>query len=134
MHDYDDTVIFFCYTVKGFDVLKRKESLEVKRISETVDTALRELNNLFDNIKKGVVTWKEVESYRKQTGKLQILYKAANAGKTPLVPQFTEVSIAIQECVKKLEILKEYRLKLSAVMEYCKCISEGMYVDIYFGW
>ena len=98
----------------------------MKDVSETVHTALLELNKLSDNIKKGAVTGKEVESYKKQTSKLQVLYEAANTGNTPLVPQFTEVSSAIKDCVKKLEILKEYRLKLTVVMEYCKYISEGM--------
>ena len=98
----------------------------MKDISETVHVALLQLKNLSDDIKNGAVTGKEVVSYRKQTRKLQVLYEAANIGNTPLVPQFTEVSIAIEECVKMLGILKEYRLKLSVVMEYCKCISKGM--------
>ena len=119
----------FC-TVKACTTLTRKESLEVddmKDISETVHAALLQLNNLSDDIKNGIVTGKEVEGYRKQA-KLQVLYEAANIGKSPLVPQFTEVSIAIQVCVKKLEILEEYRSKLSVVMEYCKCISKGTYL------
>ena len=100
----------------------------MKDISETVHAALLQLNNLSDDIKKGVVTGKEVEGYREQISKnkLQVLYEAANIGKTPLVPQFSEVSSAIEECVKKLRILKEHRVKLSVVMEYCKCISKGM--------
>lgn len=98
----------------------------MKDISETLHTVLLQLKKLSDDIKSGAVTGKEVESYRKQTGKLQVLYEAANTGKTPLVPQFTEVSIAVEECVKIIGILKEYRLKLSVVMEYCKCISKGM--------
>ena len=104
----------------------------MKGISETVHAALLQLNNLSDNIKKGAVTGKEVKGYREKIikSKLQALYEAANIEKTSLLPQFTEVSSAIEECVKKLGILEEYRLKLSVVMEYCKCISKGMETPI----
>ena len=98
----------------------------MKDISEIVHTALVKLNKLSDDIKEAAVTGKEVESYRKQSSKLQVLYEAANIGNTPLVPQFIEVSIAINDCITKLEKLKEYRLKLTVVMDYCKCISKGI--------
>ena len=129
---HDNTMIAFIillYEVKGCTTLKGKESLEVddiKDISEIVHAALMELNKLSDDIKEAVVTGKEVESYRKQSSKLQVLYEAANIGNTPLAPQFTEVSSAIKDCVTKLEKLTEYRLKLTVVMDYCKCISKGM--------
>ena len=103
----------------------------MKDISEIVHAALMKLIKLCDDIKEAAVTGKEVESYRKQSSKLQVLYEAANTGNTPLVPRFTEVSIFIKDCVTKLEKLKEHRLKLTVVMDYCKCISKGMYVNTF---
>ena len=85
-----------------------------------------EVVKLYDAIKKGTVTGKEIENYTEQASRLQVLCEAANTGSTHLAPQFTQFSSAIQVCVKKLETVKDYRLKLVVMMDYCKRISKGM--------
>ena len=128
-------VISCFFKVKGVVTLQNKKSLEVddvKDISEIVYSALLRLNKLSVDIKEGAVTGKEVESFRKQISKLQVLYEAANTGNTSLVPQFIEISDAIEVCVEKIEAVKLYRSKLNVVMEYCKCISKGMQILYYF--
>ena len=117
------------HEVKGCDIIKAKDSLTVdvmKNTSKIVHSALKKLNSLPDDIRNGAVTGKEVENYEEQVAKLQVLYEAANIGKTKLVPSFTKVTDALKICVKKLNTVKEYRKKLLVVTDYCKLISEGM--------
>ena len=101
----------------------------MKEISEIVHAALIELTKLCDDIKKATVTGKEVEIYKRQSSRLQVLYEAANIGVTPLVPQFNEVKDAVEDCVKKLAAVKQYRSKLLVVVDYCKHISKGTSPD-----
>lgn len=86
------------------------------------------LTELCNDVKKGKVTEREIETLRVNANYkvLQGLYEAANVGKSPLVPQFYEISTAMQVCVEKLKAVKECRIKLVVVMEYCKRISKGM--------
>ena len=122
-------IVFYFHKVSGCVTIQSKESLEVDDIEDAsgiVHSALLRLNKLSVDIKECTVTVKEVEIYRKQISKLQILYEAANTGNTLLVPQFTEISDAIKTCVRKIEAVKEYRGKLNVVMDYCKFISKGM--------
>ena len=110
--------------------MKRKDPLKVDDLKETsviVHAALRELNDLPNNITKGAVTGKEVEKYRKQanSNRLKVLCEAGNVGKSKLAPEFTEISIALQVCVDKLDMVKEYRIKLVVVKDYCEHISKG---------
>ena len=128
-------MIFICiycfHVVKGCGTMKRKDPLkvdDVKETSEIVHAALKELNFLPDNISKGVVTGKEVENYKKQSNRLKVLCEAGNIGKSKLVPQFAEISVALQVCVDKLNMVKEYRVKLIVVKDYCNLISQGMYI------
>ena len=104
---------------------------DIKDISEIVHSALVTLNKLSVDIRGYTVTVEEAESYRKQISKFQSLYEAANIGHTPLVPQFAEISNGIEACVQKVVAVKEYRSKLNVVMDYCKCISKGMYTYMY---
>jgi len=86
------------------------------------------LAKLYDDLTKSTVTGREVENYRKQANSLQVLCEAANLGSSQLAPQFTKIDSAMQNCVDKLKTVKEYRVKLAVVMEYCKPISsKGMY-------
>ena len=124
----------YCFhEVKGCDAMKRKGSLkvdDVKETSEIVHAALKELNDLPDSISKGAITGKEVENYKRQADKLKVLCEAGNIGKSELVPQINEISIALQVCVDKLNIVKEYRVKLVVVKDYCELISKGSYVAV----
>ena len=99
---------------------------DLKETSEIVHAALRELTKLYNDIKKATVTGREIENYRRQSSRLQVLYEAANIGSTPLAPQFNEVKDAVEDCVKKLAAVKQYRSKLLVVVDYCKHISKGM--------
>lgn len=122
-------ILIFFYKVKGCATIKRKENLEVddlKKISDIVHAALLEIAKLYDDIKKSTVTGKEIENYKEKAGRLQVLCEAANTGSAQLAPQFTQFSSAIQVCVEKLKVVKDYRLKLVVVMDYCKRISKGM--------
>ena len=95
--------IYCFHVVKGCDTVKKKDFLkvdDVKETSEIVHAALKELNDLPDNISRGAVTGKEVENFKKQANRLKVLCEAGNVGKSKLVPQFTEISIALQVCVK----------------------------------
>lgn len=138
------------YQVKGYTIVNGKELAEVddlkgtnedskgltedpkgtsegpKGTSEVVHAAVHALKKLCNDIKESAVTGKEVESYRKEANKLQILCEAANIGNTQLVPQFTEISEAIQECLDKLEVVKEYHSKLVVVVDYYNDISKSM--------
>ena len=121
--------IYCFHVVKGCDTVKKKDFLkvdDVKETSEIVHAALKELNDLPDNISRGAVTGKEVENFKKQANRLKVLCEAGNVGKSKLVPQFTEISIALQVCVNKLNAVKEYRAKLIVVKDYCNHISKGM--------
>ena len=128
-------LFMYCFNeVKGCDAMKRKDTLkvdDVKETSEIVHAALKQLNSLPDNISKGAVTGKEVENYKKQANRLKVLCEAGNIGKSKLVPQFTEISIALQVCVDKLNMVKEYQVKLVVVKDYCKLISKGMYYNLF---
>ena len=98
----------------------------MEETSEIVHAALLELTKLYSDIKKGTVTGREIESYRRQISRLQLLYEAAYIGTTPLACQFSEVKDAIEDCIKKLTAVKQYRSKLLVVVDYCKHISKGM--------
>ena len=87
-----------------------------------------ELIKLYEEIKKGKITKKELETYSQQANELQVLYGAANIGSTLLIPQFTEVSSALKVCVKKFNTVEDYRLKLVAMVDYCKHLSKGMII------
>ena len=119
--------IVLFYEVKGCAFIKRKDSLkvdDVKETSEIVHAALMTLIKLHGDIKNARVTGKEVETYRKEANNLHCLYEAV---KTVIsVPQYAEVSSALEVCVKKLNTVKVYRLKLIVVVHYYKRISEGM--------
>ena len=111
-------------------MINGKDSLtvdDIKGTSEIVHSALKELSSLPDDIRNGAVTGKEVQYYEKQVSKLQALYEAANIGKMKLVPPFAKITDALKICVKKLNVVKQYRKKLVVVTDYCKLISEGMY-------
>jgi len=112
-----------------------KEPVEVddlKDTNEIVHAALLELAKLYDDLIKSKVTGREVENYRKHANSLQVLCEAANLGSSQLAPQFTEIDSAMQNCVDKLNTIKEYREKLAVVMEYCKPItSKGTYTYVY---
>ena len=113
--------------------MKRKDPLkmdDLKETSEIVYAALRELNNLPNNITMGAVTGKEVENYRKKANsdRLQVLCDAGKIGESKLTPEFDDISKALKVCVEKLNMVKEYRLKLIVVKDYCKLISEGKHI------
>ena len=115
------------YEVKGCDLTKKKASIEVgdlKEISEIVHAALLRLIKLYDDIKIGAVTGNEIEHYRIKADKLQCLCEAAKIVMS--VPRYNEVSSAMEVCDKKLNTVREYRLKLIVVVDYCKRISKGM--------
>ena len=115
------------YEVKGCSLIKRKDSLEVddlKETSEIVHAALLKLIKLHNDIKNGAVTGNEVKSYRNKADNLQCLCEAAKIVSS--VPQYDDISSAMEVCDKKLNIVKEYRLKLIVVVDYCKHISKGM--------
>ena len=117
------------YKVRGCATIIHKESLEVddlKECSEVVHAALLELDKLYGAIRKGAVTGKEVESYRKQANELQALYEAASIGSAQLVPCFADIDLALEVCIAKLAKVKEYRMNLVAVVDYCKHISKGL--------
>ena len=86
------------------------------------------MDKLYNDIKNGNITGKEVTDFKKQAGELQALYEAANIGSSLLAPQFAKVDNAIKVCIKKLDSVKEYRSKVVVVMDYCKRISKGMYL------
>ena len=98
----------------------------MKGTSEIVHAALLELAKLHENFKRGMVTRKEVENYKKQADGLKCLCEAANIENNQLVPQFTEIYTAMQVCIQKLKFVEEYRLKLDVVVDYCQHISKGM--------
>ena len=127
---------YFFHQVKGYAIINGKElggvddlkgtSEDSKGSSEIVHAAVCQLRKLCNNIKEGTVTGKEVENYRQQANKLQALCEAVNIGSTQLVPRFTEISKAMQDCLEKLKVVKEYRSKLFVVVDYCNDISKGM--------
>ena len=122
------------YEVKGCAMRKQKKVTlkvdDLKEASEIVYAALIELNQLHKHIKSGNITGKEVEEFMHppvdQANDLKILCEAANIGSVQLAPTFTELSSALEICKGKLEVIKEYKLKLFVVVEYCKRVSEGM--------
>ena len=135
MHIHNNYVNNFAFRkVRGCARIKGKgSSFEVddfKEACEIVHAALLELTKLYNDIKKATVTGKEIENYRRQSDRLQALYEAANIGSTPLAPQFNQVTNALEDCVKKLAAVKQYRSNLLAVADYCKHISKGMSPDV----
>ena len=115
------------YVVKGCDLTKKKTSVEVgdlKETSEIVHAALLRLIKLHDDIKIGAVTGNEIKHYRIKADNLQCLCEAAKM--VASVPRYDEVSSAMEVCDKKLNTVREYRLKLIVVVDYCRHISKGM--------
>ena len=131
LHVHSNCVYNFAfYKVRGCATIKSKgasfEVDDLKETSEIVHAAILELRKLYNDIKKATVTGKEIESYRRQSSRLQVLYEAAHIGSIPLACHFNEVKDAIEDCVKKLAAVKQYRSKLFVVVDYCKHISKGM--------
>ena len=115
------------YEVKGCGLTKRKGPLEVddlKETSEIVHAALLRLIKLHDDIKIGAVTGNEIKIYRIEADNLRCLCEAAKD--VTSVPQYDQVSSAMDVCDEKLNKVREYRLKLKVVVDYCKKISKGM--------
>lgn len=115
------------FKVIGCATIRSKESSlkvdDLKEASEIVYAAVLELTTLCNDIEMGQVTGKEIENYRRQIDRLQLLYEAANVGSTQLAPQFVRINDGIKNCVKRLAKVIEYRSKLLVVVYYCKQIS-----------
>ena len=94
-------IMYICLFKSGCATVKREESsLKIDDVKETSEIAYAQLVKLYDNIKNGTLTGKELENCRTLATELQMLYEDAKVERTQLT-QFSEIDSAIQVCYKQ---------------------------------
>ena len=91
---------------------------------------INKLKELHENLTKGAITVKELEYYKVHVRELKALCESANLGKTKLCPPFAKICSAMIICSNKLKCAKTRHLQLSIVVEYCRPISNGVYLYV----
>jgi len=118
---YICTGIQYSFTVTGCEVHGRKQ--DIKSTSEIVDAAMNALKNFPESLKKGIVTEKQLLHYKQRSSELKLLCESFDHS----AKLFQAISSGINICFTKVKITKEYRYKLSIVVDYCKPVSNSMW-------
>jgi len=99
-------------------VIGKKE--DSKCASEIVDAVMSAMKNLPENLTNGLVTEEELQYFQHYNVELRMLCEPFDSAEL-----FSSISNAITICVNKLKLTREFRCKLTIVMDYCKPISKG---------
>jgi len=83
------------------------------------------MEQLLIDLTEGAVTKVDLENYNSHGSELKAICDAANSGNTPYSPPFNKISQAMNSCFDKLNYIESYHSQLTAVMDYCKPISNG---------
>ena len=91
-------------------------------------TALIEIIKCCNSIIDETITVQELTTYREKKNQLELICNGANSGKTKLCPEFSKTSASMDLSFRKYTDAKEYLSKMKVLVEYCRPISNGMYM------
>jgi len=80
------------------------------------------LKNFPESLEKGIVTEKQLLHYKQCNSELKLLCDSFDHS----AKLFQVISRGITICFTKVKITREYRYKLSVVVDYCKLVSNSM--------
>ena len=89
--------------------------------------ALSQLESLCKSIFDKTITLNSLNSVKEKSTQFKKLCDAVSPSKTSQYIQYSELQPHLEQCVKLQEMFIDYCDHISILLEYCNCISHGMF-------